>query len=77
MSVVILDLSVTMQETFSVEMTWLDLALQNGSRSNLNMVFDSPYATSYLMEIVMLSLSFTVCEIFTVKTTVRIDQSQM
>ena len=77
MSVVILDLSVTMQETFSVEMTWLDLALQNGPRSNLNMLFDIPYATSYLMEIVMLVLSFTVCEIFTVKTTVRIGQSQM
>ena len=43
----------------------LDLDLYNEPRSNLNILIDDSYfATSSLMEIVMLAISFTVCEIF-------------
>ena len=39
----------------------LGLDLQSRPKSNVNMLIESQHATSYLMEIVMLAKSFTVC----------------
>ena len=60
-----------------------DHDLENWLRSNLNMLIEIPYATSYLMAIVMFALSITILETFTVEicmtltSTIRIDKSQI
>ena len=55
-----LAISVTILEILSVKMYYvLDL-----DKANLNMLIQSPYATSYLMAIVMFALSVTILEIF-------------
>ena len=58
------------------------LDLWNGLQSNPNMLIDSSYATSYLMAIVMLTIYFTIFDIYSrnvhdLALTFRISQGQM
>ena len=43
----------------------LDTDLQNWPRSNVNMPFESPYTTFYLVAIVMFAIPVIVCKIIT------------
>ena len=54
-----------------------------GQRSNVNILIESQYATSYLMAILIFARSVNILDIFTVKLsmnltlTVKIDQDKM
>ena len=57
--------SANILEIFAIE-KFMNLTFLNRPQFNLNMLIKCPYTTSYLMAIVMLVLSFTVCKIMTV-----------
>ena len=54
-------------EIFGRNVNELDLDLSNGPRSNLNLIIDSTYASSYSTVIAMLANSVTILEIFAVE----------
>ena len=56
-------LSVTILEISDVKM-FMTLTLRMDKGQNVNMSIESPCANSYFMVVVMLSLSFTVCDIY-------------
>ena len=68
MAIVTLTLSVTIYKIFLVEIVQdHDLDLWNGSRSNTNILIESPYRTFCLVAIVMLATSVTISKLFAVK----------